>query len=271
MPTPAPRLLASDLDGTLLGLDSQVSPVTVDALKRARAAGIEVVAATGRSHWSALPRILPTESIRWLIGSNGATLFDVEKGAVVQRRLIPVDHIVETVSAVTAEFPEVGISWETPEGVHHTEQWERNRAALGRPIPLEYQGRRRPFDPHAEQLVKLMLAHDRLSTYEWLDALTPVVPHGLSASTSGAAFVEVTRADANKGQAVADLCATLGIDQADTIAFGDHSNDLSMLRWVGTGYAMAGADDLVKGAADAVAPPHHEHGVAQVIDALLGV
>jgi len=105
--------------------------------------------------------------------------------------------------------------------------------------------------------------------YEWLAAVEPHMPEGVSVSTSGAQFVEVTAIDATKAEALRQLCDQLGVDRAHTIAFGDHANDLAMLRWAGTGFAMANAAEHVLAEADAVAPHHAEHGVAQVIEALL--
>ena len=99
-------------------------------------------------------------------------------------------------------------------------------------------------------MVKLMLAHHMLVTYDWLDALEPHIPFGLSASTSGATFVEITSGEADKGAALARLCARLGVDRSATVAFGDQSNDLGMLRWAGRSFAMDNAHSQVLGVAD---------------------
>ena len=68
-----------------------------------------------------------------------------------------------------------------------------------------------------------------------------------------------------KASTLALLCADLGVDAADVIAFGDMPNDLPMLAWAGTSYAMANAHPTVRAAADHVAPGHDEDGVAQVL------
>lgn len=265
---PAVRLVASDLDGTLFGPDGAVSARTAATLRDVAAAGVEIVVATGRSHWSAVPRLEHLGCLRWLICSNGATVYDFEVGEIVVRRALSPADVAEVVDGLTARFPSVGFAWESPEGVFHTDRWVANRYATD----ARFQVKQRPtreLRVHEETVLKLMIAHDELTEYEWLDALATEVPDGLSASTSGAAFVEVTAADANKGDALRLLCDEVGVDRSHTIAFGDHANDLGMLAWVGTGYAMANAAARVREIADATAPHHAEDGVAQVLSELL--
>lgn len=254
------------MDGTLLDRTSAVAERTAAAMQAVVAAGSEFVVATGRSHWSMRPIIAPVGCVRWAICSNGATVYDFEAEAVVAARPLPDDRVRVVVDAVTEAFPTIGLSWESSSGIWHTDRWVTNRIATDTRSANRNWGDSRDLEIGAEPILKVMLAHDELTELDWLDALDPYLPSGLSCSTSGAAFVEVTRHDANKGAALAALCAELGIAQQRTIAFGDHSNDLEMLEWVGTGYAMANADDRIHGVADQVAPPHHEDGVAQVLE-----
>lgn len=264
------RLIASDLDGTLLSAESRLAPRTIDALRRATDEGIEVVAVTGRSHWSTVELLRPAGCIRWIICSNGATVWDNEAEEVVVRRPLDAAAVEAVLAAVAQAFPSAGLSWETPTGRFATERWLINRRATNPRLRDRHDAPPLSFDLRHGPVLKLMLAHDELITYEWLEALRPHLPDDLSVSTSGATFVEVTRADANKGNALAELCRTLGIEAETTVAFGDHSNDLPMLAWAGRAYAMANADARVLASADHTAPPHHEDGVAQVLEGLLG-
>lgn len=261
------KLIASDLDGTLFGPDHEVSEVTAEALRAVADLGVEIVVATGRSHWSAVPRLEHLGCVRWLIGSNGATVYDFELGDVVVRRPLRADQVRAVVEGVGKAFPTVGYAWESPEGVFHSDRWVRNRKATDSRFPVV----ERPtheLSIDRPEILKLMIAHDRLTEYDWLDAMADHVPSGLSASTSGASFVEITASDANKGAALRLLCDALGVDRTETMAFGDHSNDVAMLHWAGTGYAMANGAARILEIADAVAPPNHEHGVAQVLTSL---
>ncbi len=262
------RLIASDLDGTLLGTDSQVSARTTATIRAVTAREVHFVVATGRSQWSAVPRLEHlTGSVRWVLCSNGATLYDLEGRDVIRHRAMADDELARTIDVLRHEFPTVGFAWETPSGLHYTERWRENRRATEvHPEPGRDTSELRVGD---EPVLKLMVAHDRLVRYDWLDAMGPLVPETLNASTSGATFVEVTAPGANKGDALADLCAELGVAPAETVAFGDHSNDETMLRWVGRGYAMANADPRILAVADATAPHHANDGVATVIEELL--
>lgn len=263
------KLVASDLDGTLLGSDSRLTPRTTEALRAIDAAGIQVVAVTGRSHWSSVEILRPAGCFRWIICSNGATVYDFSAEAVVHDRPLDdydVEHIVDRLRTT---FPSVGFAWESPNGIFHSPQWVTNRSATDSRFVAKRSRQAKELSFDDGPILKLMIAHHELTTYEWLDAVVPHLPNGFSASTSGAAFVEVTRGDANKGAALEHLCVGLSIDREETIAFGDHSNDLPMLTWVGTGYAMANADPRVRQVADRTAPPNGEDGVAQILEGLL--
>lgn len=262
------RLVASDLDGTLLAPGAVVSERTARAVQLVVDRGIEMVAVTGRSHWSASEILAPVGAIRWMICSNGATLYDAAVGDVVDHQTLEQAQVEEVVTLVRDRFPSAGLAWEASDGIFHTDQWLDARRAIQ--PGFEPQGSTRaPAVDTARPVRKLMVAHDRLHTYEWLDALTPHLPAGLTATTSGATFVEVTHPDANKGYALGALSRRLGIDQAHTMAFGDHANDLPMLAWAGTSFAMANAHPRVQEVADHEAPHHAEDGVAQILERLL--
>lgn len=262
------RLIASDIDGTLLGEDHRVSDRTIEVLAAAAAAGVEVVAATGRSHWSALDVLDGVDCIRWIIGSNGATLYDRAADAVVRQHVLDPELSRPMLAEIEAAHPGVAFGWETPDGVWFTPEFLAIRRANAPDAP-SLDRFAAPFDAAATDLVKVMVQHPELREMEWLDTLRTILPDQLSASTSGAAFVEVTAPEADKGVALAALCADLGIDQGATIAFGDHSNDLGMLSWVERGFAMANAHPAVLAATTERAPHHLDHGVAETVALLL--
>ena len=82
-------------------------------------------------------------------------------------------------------------------------------------------------------------------------------------------YCEILHPEGGKDKALAWLCASLGIDQKETIAFGNGYNDVEMLKWVGLGVAIGGAVPEVLQVADRVAPPIEEDGAAQVLEDLL--
>lgn len=262
------KLVATDIDGTLLGPDHVVTDRTISSLRAAHEAGVEIVAATGRSHWSAVPLLEPIGCVQWLVASNGATLYDLKAAEVVDRFPLERDVVRKTTSALDEEFGEVGYSWETTDGVFQDETFRSLRSIM---FPSTKIAKRSTveFQPGAEELTKLMMLHRTLSDHEWFEAAAPFIPAEQSFSTSGTGFVELTSPQADKGIALASLCTRLGVAQEDTVSFGDQANDLGMLRWAGRGYAMANASDVALETAPYRAPHHLDDGVAQTVDELV--
>jgi len=265
------RLVASDLDGTLLGPGAVLSPRTLATVEMMLAADIDVAVMTGRSQWGALPIVGQIKGLKWIGCSNGATLYSVDTGTVVERFDLVAGVATDIVTMVRAAIPEVAFGWESPEGVFFTDDWTRNMTSLDTGYTPVYESKIRLESQMAEtQVAKLMICHDEIVGFEWLEQLRPYLPGEVSVSTSGAPFVEVTAPEANKGAALSRLAERLAVPQSETIAFGDHSNDLEMLSWAGVGFAMANAHPEVHARADRVAPHHAEDGVAVVLESLLG-
>lgn len=260
-------MIVSDLDGTLLNEHSVVSDETTVALKEAHARGIVIVAATGRSIHSALDLLRPSEVVSWALCSNGATLFDLENETLVHNTLIPAADVERFITNTRATYETIGLAWETETALQWDQAYQDHRDSLV-PRPERQEGRIAPF-PVGVDLVKLLVTHPERTHDEWLQDLTPTILPSMVASTSGTDFVEITHATATKGQAIARLCAELGIEQHQVAAFGDQVNDLDMIQWAGRGYAMDNAAAAVKAVADEIAPHHAEHGVAQTISSLL--
>ncbi len=261
------RLIASDLDGTLLGEDSRLSSTTVEALRRAADAGVTVVAATGRSQHSALDLLRPSGAFSWAVCSNGATRYNMATDQLIHHTTIPSAVVEQFLQRLRAEKGEVGVAWETEERLGWDVLYEQHRNALvPRPIPQE--GRIVPF-PVGVDLIKLLVTHPEHTHDEWLDIVSPLAGEEMFVSTSGTDFVEITHASATKGQELAKLCEMLEIDSSEVVAFGDQVNDLDMIQWAGLGFAMENASPKVKAVADRVAPHHRDHGVATIIDELL--
>jgi len=118
--------------------------------------------------------------------------------------------------------------------------------------------------------LKFVIRHPELAPASLFDALRSLGLTGFEATLSGAPFVEVMAEGVTKATGLARLCAHLGIDRADVVAFGDALNDVEMLRWAGRGVAMAGAEAVVQDAADETTASNDDDGVAQVIERMLG-
>jgi Cof subfamily protein (haloacid dehalogenase superfamily) len=260
------RLVASDLDGTLLGPDRELSPRTVAALRSAHREGIVVVAATGRSHVDALGRLAAADTVRWLVCSNGAVLYDRDTDQVVERHDMAAETVPIVIDALRAGFPEACFAWETRRGFG----CEAGFLVIA---PSRDGGRGEVTDrfgpPYPDGLTKLMVAHPDLRRDVLLAALRPVLVDGLVATASSVPFVDIAPPGVDKAFGVAKLCERLGIDCSEVAALGDHINDIALLRWAGRSVAMGDAHPEVLAAAGEVTGTCAEDGAAAWLEALL--
>jgi len=117
--------------------------------------------------------------------------------------------------------------------------------------------------------VKLLARHEELPAEEFWMAVERAVGHLVTTTwSSTGALVEISARGVTKASTLAVLCTELGVAAADVVAFGDMPNDLAMLEWAGTSYAMANAHPSVLELADRVAPSNEEDGVAATLEEL---
>jgi hydroxymethylpyrimidine pyrophosphatase-like HAD family hydrolase len=121
-----------------------------------------------------------------------------------------------------------------------------------------------------EEPTKLVIVDHPDDVEGWLEEAREAFRGRLFVTRSLPHYVEVGGLEGTKSRALAYLCEYWGLDPRRTIAFGDADNDIDMLRFVGHGVAVGGMTDEVREAADAVAPPVHEDGVALYLEELLG-
>jgi len=261
---PKYRLIALDVDGTLLNDDHELTPRVRAAVRAAAEAGAEIVLCTGRGSTSALP-VLGELGLRGtMITHNGASVVDSETREVLHDTVI--SH--ELASRYTDYCRERGIHFDMNTAFdlyvdnvgEEAEAMYRNLRA--RPIRREYE------EGMPERLVKLSVfaARDVMDGVEkdwntWGGALQSI--------RSGDYFIDVQHPDASKGRALERLAALRGIAREQVLAMGNYYNDTGMLAFAGRGVAMANSPDEVKAIADEIALSNNEDGVAAVLERLL--
>jgi len=268
-PTSEPRsfdLIASDLDGTLLGPDHQLSARTIAAVRAAHDAGIRVVAATGRSTTSAVPRIRRADVIDTVVCSNGSLIHDVTSGETTDRHAIDpahVDRVFDTLTAIDERF---AFCWETDHGNGWDDSFDD--IAFVHEDLGEFRGlHRRPTA--ADVTTKIMVNHPDIVQDALGEHLVPLLTDPVTVSTSGVQFVEITGEGVDKASGLEVLCTRWSIDPARVAAFGDNHNDVAMLRWAGHGIAMGDAAPSAVDAADEVIGTNVDDAVAVWIERLL--
>jgi hypothetical protein len=266
------RLVALDLDGTLIGDDLRLPPRTVATIRAVVARGVHVALVTGRMTSSALPYARELGLHDPLVGLQGALVREMPApdsarlGRLLLHRPLPADVARDA------------IAWCRGAGLAaHVNHLERMV------IPA---GDERAEDYSRWNFGRVVLVPD---LEEWVRApVTKIIAVGLpplpdqalerarvdfagraNVTVSHPMFLEFLAPDVHKGRAVRFLARRLGVDLRDVLAIGDQRNDIEMIAEAGMGVAMAGAPDAVRASARMIAPPLAQEGAAQVLEQLV--
>lgn len=262
------RLIASDIDGTILGHDGLISTRTVEAFAAAAEAGIDIVFVTGRP-----PRWL--DPIREQLGhtgtvicSNGAVTYDLAADKVIDSHVLDWDTVEHVRTIVTGLAPKPYFALESLTGLHVEEGFYGNRTS---PFGAGIIPAALTPDMADGGIVKMLAVLHTGNADEFLDLVGPSLSPLLAVTHSAPdlALLEMGPLGVNKAVTLARYAAARRIDAADVVAFGDMPNDIEMLGWAGAGYAMAGGHPLALAAAALQAPRFEDDGVARVIESRL--
>jgi Cof subfamily protein (haloacid dehalogenase superfamily) len=266
---PLPRLIATDLDGTLLRRDRTVSARTAELLDRICTEGRQVVLVTGRP-------------IRWLervydhlirpvpaVCANGAVVYDPVNDRVLRADPLAPDVLFEVARRLRAHVPDVSFAVEITDGremrheVTYPIHWDHTHEAI-RTVDTPEELTRAPA-------VKLLARAGAQDPDAFVKLVAGAV-EGLAEAThsSYTGLVEISAAGVTKAAGLAWLCGRHGIGADDVLAFGDMPNDVPMLTWAGRAVAVANAHPAVLEIADEVTRSNEEDGVAAYLEGLFG-
>jgi Cof subfamily protein (haloacid dehalogenase superfamily) len=258
------RLVASDLDGTLLRPDETVSDRTRAALAAASDAGITVVLVSGRP-----PRSLGPIAQRIGVGgvaicANGAVVWDLDTGTMLDHTPLAADLAARLVHDLRKAVPGVLFAVELEQGFGREAGWTEGLIAA----PAE------ALEADALELItgpvtKLLARHPSLPFAELAERARQAVGEDAVVTWAGLRVVEISAAGVTKAYALERLCRRLGIDPDEVVAVGDMPNDLPMLAWAGTAVAVANAQPSVLEAADEVTASNLEDGVALLLERII--
>ena len=273
------RLVAFDLDGTLLDDEKRLPRENLEALQEAAGQGVVCVPATGRIVSAIPPVVRQLPFVRYFIVTNGAAIYDAREDRLLLRADIPLELALDCCRYM-AGLPIVYDCYQNERGWMNRAFYENLEPFfVTEPRMLELiRQTRTPVEDLYETLkargepvqkLQMFFRPDQMDRRaDQLKALPERFPQ-LCATSSVSNNIEINSVHAGKGKALHALCGHLGIDPAETVAFGDGSNDLELLEMAGLGVAMSNAQEPVLLLAGAVAGNNNEGGLGKMLRALM--
>ena len=267
------KLVAFDLDGTLLTFDKRITKRTYDTLEAASKKGVAIVPATGRFMRTVPQEIKDMPFVDYVISINGAYVLNVKTGEAIYRSEIPQQRALDILSY----FDTLPIAYDcymdndsfiNKEMMDHINDYVEDQFYLDlvwkfrKPVK-ELKAHIREAGKDIQKLMAYTKDQDvRHMLMGTLQSRFPVIIVTSSIKNN----IEINASGANKGDALKALAESIGIDISQTMAFGDSFNDIPMIKAAGVGVCMANGNDETKNEADLVAPSCDEDGVAAIIE-----
>jgi Cof subfamily protein (haloacid dehalogenase superfamily) len=259
------KLLALDLDGTILDLHLNLDPDDVTALRRIVDAGVTVIACTGRPFPGAVPWVERLGLNGPIVCYQGAEVRTLD-GAVLLDHGVPHELAMEVIRYAR-------------ERDLHVQAYRDDELIVERDRPEAH-----IYAEHAGMQIHLVPDLDagmgpttpKLVIVAMPAVLESILPDArkrwmgrLNVATSTPDYLEFTSVESDKASALRFLCERLGVAQSETVAVGDGRNDASMIAWAGLGFAVEGSPAEVIAAADRTIPGPGHGGIKELADALL--
>lgn len=270
------RLIAADIDGTLLNPEFHISDVDLSALRRAHAEGIEIVLVTGRRHTFALPIAQLLGFDLWVISSNGAITRSLS-GETFHRDMLPSETCARLVDGMREFRGSTVLTFDTEEkgaiviermdelGASIRRWLEKNLNYIDFVVPIENSLSTDPVQAMFCGLISRM--HQALDRIQSL--ALPVTVLRTEYPVRDLSIVDVLNAGCSKGHALERWAAHRGVPRSEVMAIGDNYNDIEMLAFAGYPFIMGNASEELRGRGWPVTLPNDQHGVAAAISQVL--
>jgi Cof subfamily protein (haloacid dehalogenase superfamily) len=261
------KLVASDIDGTLIRDDGTLSPRTLDVLA---ALPVPFVLVTGRPvRWmhqlyEQMPSPVPA------VCANGAVVYDPATDEILVANPLSTDLLLDVSKRLREAVPDIALAVEVEDGraFWYEEAWP----VRWETVPHQVRVLTTPEELTSVPAVKLLArsaAHEPDAFYELISHTLGEVAETTHSSSS--ALVEISAPAVTKAAGLAWLCERDGIDASEVLAFGDMPNDIPMLAWAGHGVAMGNGHPAVRAMADEVTRTNDEDGVARYLTEEFGL
>ena len=264
------RVIALDLDGTLLTPNKTILPESLEALARAQQAGVKVLIVTGRHHCAIHPFYQALQLDTPAICCNGTYLYDYQAKKVLAADPLAKSQAARVIEMLDEEnihgllYVDDAMLYQEPTGhVTRTLNWAQSLPEAQRPLFLQVPSLAQAAQD-AEAIWKFALSHPDTRALQQFAERTEA-ELGLTCEWSWHDQVDIAQAGNSKGKRLAQWVESQGFSMQEVLAFGDNYNDLSMLEQVGLGVAMGNADDAIKARAAEVTGTNLEPGIAEII------
>ena len=266
------KLVAADLDGTLLKDDKTVDPVTIEAISRLIQKGVIFVIATGRPFNGVPEELLKINGMRYAITSNGARVVDISTGKSVIEKLLPREKGIRAL--------QIGAKYDTLEEIYYDGQGYADKDKIQNvekyhknPNMWNYfRTTRKQVDSVMDMALNCEKDMDKMQIlFPDLDDREEAWKEirkidNINAVDSIGYNIEVNSNEAHKGAVLKELAEMLSIDISEVMAIGDGDNDASMIKEAGFGIAMGNSGKMALKVADYITDSNNNNGVAKAIE-----
>ena len=269
------KLIASDLDGTLLNRNKEITPRLFSALKNLDELGVFFVPSTGRPFGTVPKAIKELPFLKYVITSNGATIYDaVEQKNIIENFLTP--EAVDAVIEIAKELPVIMeyfidgkayIAKAVYDDLTPFELTESHEAYIKNSrTPVEDFWNEMKKNNTVLENINLVFKDMDLRKEIW-DKLKATELASVTAATTK--NIEITSLFATKAKALEKLCDLLGLTREQVLAMGDGDNDMPMIQFAGIGVAMENGEEHIKQAADIIADDCNDFGAAKILEQII--
>ena len=256
-----------DIDGTLVDENKNVSFKTMNAIKKAKESGIEVIICSGRPRYSSIAFQELCDASKYLICTNGSEIYDCNTHQVLYKSAIDIEDCKVLYEFIEANDMVIKLGFGISRAVNKSEYIDKNEIVLDEDIETFLS---------KNDVVQITLSSVDYQKIEEIKAIIQSRPNIKVANeftwevnSQKLHSVHCTNANISKGNAMAGLCKFLKIDLKQAVAIGDGINDISMIKMAGLGVAMGNASDEIKQVANMVTSSNEESGVGEVLEMIL--
>ena len=268
------KLIALDIDGTLLNSKMEVTAAAIEALNKAVARGIHIVLSTGRLVVECADILEKLPCIRYVNGCTGAEVTDLKTGRSVAGRRISGDEARRIYSKLK-DLPIMFCAFDPKDGAPHCsrERWQQSVDNASPPVRRHIKKFYTPedsFEDYIANVQELIKVYMPCFTQEALvEVKRRMAAEPYTVVQCSATDMEIMPVGADKGAGLEQLAQVLGLTSSEVMAIGDSENDLSMLRYAGLPVVMANGSDEAKALAKYITDDNNHDGAAKAVNMVL--